>query len=119
MKLIKNNPQIADNAIENISLISDSLLSISICNEKDLLNVSLRISSFYRSEILILKFINVMEYSFYYNNRYSFYNIESYKVLQTTDNHYYLSLDPCERIDGISENDQDFILSERLEIFIE
>ena len=119
MKLLKKNPQIDGNAIDDISLVSDSLLSIYIYSEMDLLNINLKIQSFYRKETLILKFINVLEYHLYYNNSYSFYNIENYKVLKTSDNKYYLSLDPDESIDGISKSDQDFIVSERLEIYVE
>ena len=119
MKKIEKKPIISGNSIVNISLISRKLLSISIYKEFNILNIDIKICDFYEKEIFILKFLNVLEYSFYYNSKYIFYNIENYKIAKTLDEKYYLSLDPDDSIDGISENDQDFILSEKLEFYIE
>lgn len=119
MKLLKSNPQIANNEIEGINLISNSLLSIFIYNEGGTVNINAKIRNIYNNEILIMKFMKVLEYNFYYNNKYLFYNIETYKVLKDCNNNYYLSFDPDESVDNISTNDQDFILAGELVIFIE
>jgi hypothetical protein len=60
--------------------------------------------------ILKLRFLEIKEYSFYWNSKYNFYYIETYKLLKKNDL-FYLSFDPEDETTlDISENDQDFIL---------
>jgi hypothetical protein len=120
MKLTKKNPQISDNAIGEISLISTFLSSINIYIDKnDVLNIEIKAHNIYTKKMLVLRFINVSEYCFYHNSKYIFYNVENYKFLKNQDDMYYLSLDPDENVDGISKDDQDFIISDEFEFFSE
>ncbi|MGN6395783.1 MAG: hypothetical protein ACTHMI_09475 [Mucilaginibacter sp.] len=60
--------------------------------------------------VLRLRFTEIKEYSFYWNSRFSFYNVETYKLIKK-ENLFYVSFDPeDETLLDISGNDQDFIL---------
>lgn len=64
-------------------------------------------------EKILLRFIDVIEFSFFHNNNYVFYNVEDVKFIKNVDNQFYLSLDPSTQ-DGISERDQDYIVSKSI-----
>jgi hypothetical protein len=61
-----------------------------------------------------LSFIDVLEYSFCWNANYGFYNVESYKFLKL-DKGFYISLDPVDGSDELSDDDKDIILSKEVE----
>ena len=61
-----------------------------------------------------VRFINVTEYEFYWNNTYRFYTVERYKFFKS-DKGFYISLDPADESDEISDNDQDIIISKEIE----
>lgn len=100
--------------INNDSLVSTIIEEIKLNNDKfGELQIKIVISNFskksYFSKITLL-FSNIMEFSFYYNSSYAFYNVENYKLL-CFNNQVYLSLDPDTNIDDRSTSDSDFILA--------
>lgn len=63
---------------------------------------------------VLIRFIDVFEYSFYYNSDYIFYNIERYKFFSKNKNNFYLSLDPFDETSEISDKDQDYIFAKEV-----
>ena len=67
-------------------------------------------------EFVRMTFSGINEFSFYYNNKHVFYNVEDFKFLVTRDGLFYLSLDPDRSQDGELQTDQDFIKAGYVEI---
>lgn len=114
MECIGKNDQLINALSGDLSLLSSKLYKIDIHSDfnKELI-VELYIELLYARENKFMKmvFSGIEEYSLYYNHNHYFYNIESYKFINT-GNRYYISLDPYFEKDGlISAKDQDFILS--------
>src|SRR5476649_1164686 len=115
----------------NLEIQGDEVISI-LKNENSLLDVSLisftcsqsddgmhlemvfcaRNNAFYKKAKL--KFSGIVEFGFYYSNKYVFYNIESIKLLRCEDGLYYLSLDPDEENSAASSSDQNFVKSKKI-----
>ena len=95
-----------------ISLVEDSLVG-------DSLNISIYFQLMKRTKTdikVLLIFKEVIEYSFYHNSKYSFYYVEELKFFET-EGKFYFSGDPY-HTEGVSENDNDFIMSRELEGYI-
>jgi hypothetical protein len=101
---------------EDNSLISGKIIKIEIKSEK-FLSISITLELMYSKQFkwAQLKFVNVEEYLFYYSKEHIFYNIERYKFFRCLDGRFYISLDPADENEEISEEDQDFILSLEVE----
>ena len=65
-------------------------------------------------KVLKIHFTDIIRYQFLYSNNYQFYNVESYKFFKS-ENGYYMSLDPFDESEEISEEDEDLILCENIE----
>ncbi|MES2376423.1 MAG: hypothetical protein V4553_07585 [Bacteroidota bacterium] len=63
---------------------------------------------------LKISFVDVSEYSFYWDASRHFYNVERYKFLKS-ENGYYISLDPFDESQKLSNEDQEIILSKSIE----
>jgi hypothetical protein len=63
---------------------------------------------------LKLRFIDVIEYGFYWNASYGFYYVERYKFFKN-EKGFYMSLDPADETDNPQGDDQDIILSKNIE----
>ena len=61
-----------------------------------------------------IHFTGITKYQFLYTNNHNFYTVESYKFFMS-DQGYYLSLDPFNELDEISDEDEDSILCENIE----
>lgn len=116
--------EITSNATEifskNNSLISTVLEEMKLYrNEYGELQIEIIISNFSKksdfSKINLI-FNDIVEFNFYYNSDYNFYNIEKYKLLYINEE-IYISLDPDEEIIERSKLDSDFILAKKLELF--
>lgn len=87
-------------------------------NDKEclIIDVYLELIHSQRSKNLKIRFIDVKEYSLYYEaNRY-FYYIETFKFLKYNDI-FYISFDPVDESEMISEEDQDYIKASSIEGF--
>ena len=95
------------------SILDAVLKRIAIFTEGETLMVELefemRASSDYHR--VILKFVDVSEYSFYHNDTYLFYNIEHFKFLRLANGLYYISLDPHDEAKALSNEDQDLVVA--------
>ncbi|WPO81967.1 hypothetical protein SD427_14495 [Chryseobacterium sp. JJR-5R] len=107
--------------IKENSLVSTKIEEINL-NKDELgeLKISITISGFSRksdySKINLL-FSDIIEFKFYYTHIYNFYNVENVKLLHI-DDCIYLSFDPDISDDKKSDDDSDFILAKKLELFI-
>ncbi|MBD1365330.1 hypothetical protein IDJ77_16050 [Mucilaginibacter sp. ZT4R22] len=64
-----------------------------------------------------LRFVNVLEYSFYWNAEHHFYYVERYKFFKT-EKGFYISLDPVDENDSPSDDDGDVIISKSVEGYL-
>ncbi|MEO6284514.1 MAG: hypothetical protein ABIN80_07830 [Dyadobacter sp.] len=102
------------------SLISGELKRFSVYRQNERLLLDLDITLLYSKKFkdVTLRFIDVLEYSFYYKNHNSFYYIEDYKFFVTAEQAY-ISLDP---VDGsgneIDPNDNDFVIAKELKVYV-
>jgi len=64
-----------------------------------------------------LEFNDVLEYGFYYNSDYIFYNVESFKFFNHDNLFYYLSMDPVDEKNTISDKDQDFVKAKAIRCY--
>lgn len=115
MKHIGENEELLKFLSGEYCLISSVLYKVNLYSE----NGELIVECFFKlgnkniDSLIKLKLEGVKEYSFYYNSDYFFYNIESLKFFKA--NHLmYLCLDPFGEIETISQKDQDFVLSDKV-----
>ena len=76
--------------------------------------LSLRDSSEFSTAQFV--FTDVKMVGFFYSNDYVFYNVENVKFMSSPEGYFYLSLDPDESEQGLSDDDQDFVLAGGLEV---
>jgi len=79
------------------------------------INFNMRPSSDYQK--VQFKFVGCKGYSFSYSEDYYFYNVELLKLFQGEDGLFYISFDPCDEIEVISDEDQDFILCREISAY--
>ncbi|CAA7195245.1 hypothetical protein [Chryseobacterium potabilaquae] len=115
---------ITKNAVEIFmsenSLISTSIEEVKLNNDEfGELKIQITISGFSKKSKYLkinLLFSEIIEFKFYYSNIYNFYNIENLKLLHINDQ-IYISFDPDDGDNEKSEDDSDFILAKKLELF--
>jgi hypothetical protein len=119
MKLIGKNVELIQFLEGDFSLISSKISRLDIYKENEDVSIEVEIELLYskKEKKLKLKFIDIIEYSFYYNSQYIFYNIEDYKFFIENDI-VYVSFDPFDQEVHISLEDQDFIKSKSVEGYI-
>ena len=112
MQLIETGDKLINALSYNLSLISSQLYKVCIYNEDNLLYIDVGVELMYKNENnrILLRFVDVKEYSFYYSSHRIFYNIEAYKFFKSGDL-YYASFDPVDESEVIADNDQDYIKS--------
>jgi aspartate-semialdehyde dehydrogenase len=110
MELIAEGIHVMESLSNEESLISGELKRISVYHQNNQLNIDLNIKLLYSKKYdeIILKLVNVSEYSLNYNSSNNFYFIEEYKFFNN-DGDIYLSLDPVNGSDYVDTNDNDFI----------
>jgi hypothetical protein len=65
-------------------------------------------------EKLRLEFRGIKEFTFYYDETTAFYYVERYKLFHTADGDYYLSMDPYDEEENISEEDQGIVRAKKI-----
>jgi hypothetical protein len=115
----KKNDSLIESFSDKFNILDASICSISVHsnNTDPVIDINLKLS-YPQNTYMKLSFFGIKEYCFYWNEKFTFYNIEYYKLLKTDDNMFYISFDPNNEESGISKDDQDFILSENIEGFI-
>jgi hypothetical protein len=95
--------------------IHDSSVSRLDIYQSDQLNINIYFNSIVKhAKQLKIHFSGIIRYQFLYNDSHHFYNVERYKFFKTEDG-FYLSLDPFDESEEISENDEDLILCTNIE----
>jgi hypothetical protein len=119
MRLIAEGKEAVELIKNSESLISGKLKKISIYTTQGRLFVELDVELPYSNLIsaALIQLRDVVEYSFYYHVRTSFYNIEDY-IFSVDGEYIYLSLDPVNGSRGEpDENDNDFVLARDMAIY--
>jgi hypothetical protein len=119
MIYFKSDLDLIQGLSKSYSLISSIVQKINIYSNIDdeaEIEITIKLTNSLEEKILLLRFIDVIEYSFYYNNEYNYYNIEIIKFFQIGET-FYLSLDPENENEIISNADQDFILCKSVKGF--
>jgi len=65
-------------------------------------------------EKLRLEFRDIKEFAFYYDDTTAFYYLECYKLFPTADGDYYLSMEPYDEEEKLSEEDQGIIRAKEI-----
>lgn len=100
----------------NLTLLDATINKFEIQELDHVLQISIKFHLSRRTKAditVLLIFKDVVEYGFYHNNKHNFYNVEELKFFET-EGKFYFSGDPY-HTKGISENDNDFVLSKELE----
>jgi|ERR1700754_1351501 len=119
MKSIGENSEVINYFVGNLSLLDAEInkYEIHLVNHVLEINIYFQLSRRTKEDIrVLLTFKDVVEYNFYHNSNYIFYNVENLKFLET-ERGFYFSSDPY-HTDGVSENDNDFVMSKGLEAFL-
>ena len=118
MKLVAENDLVLSYLSGSLSLLSGQLMEMRVYLKQQLLTIDLDVRLIYAegNSLHKLRFTDVVEYSFYHNSDYIFYNIAIFKFLKI-GGLFYLSLDPENESNNRSENDQDFILSKSVSVY--
>jgi hypothetical protein len=119
MLIIEKQEELINKLQGSLSLISSRLLKIIVYKQNELLCIDVEAELIYKKHDnkILLKFIDVTEYSFFYTSNRFFYNVEIYKFFKTRDL-FYISFDPIDEIEMISEDDQDYIKAHSVEGYI-
>ena len=95
---------------KDFSLLSSRITKYVVYEDDGLICMDLYFRLVYPKGLLLkMTFKDVKEYSFYWNSNYYHGIIENFKYIQH-DGLHYISFDPDEEVDAVSEADQDFIL---------
>ncbi|MCC6287042.1 MAG: hypothetical protein IT249_04090 [Chitinophagaceae bacterium] len=118
MQLLATQEDLVNILHGNLSLISAQILKIVIYVDNDLVCIDIEIILLYpkkqSNNSLILKFIDVQEYSLYYLSHRIFYNIEIVKFFKY-GSLFYISFDPIDEKEEVDDEDQDFIKAKFIE----
>lgn len=118
MQLIQSNDGLIAVMKDDLSLISAQILRISIYDSSNLLSIDVELKLRYRkdSNKILLRFAGVEEYSLYYHSHWIFYNVEIVKFF-AYDNGFYISFDPVDESETISDEDQDYVKARSVQGF--
>jgi hypothetical protein len=119
MILIGQQEEVVNKLQGEFTLLSSSLQRINIYRRDQVLCIDIEIELAYkkRESSILLRFVDVLEYSFLYRSHRYFYNVEIFKLLKT-ENIFYVSFDPVDEVEEISEDDQDYIKSTTIECYL-
>lgn len=103
--------------MNDIYLRDTSVESISIYKEDYILYIDIVFKAVSNTTAFLkLRCIDVVKYNFLWDSDYSFYNVSHYKLLKDNEL-FYISLDPYEENDEISELDNDFLLCREMKVW--
>ena len=106
--------------IEENSLLDTVIDKIWVCrNPKGNVEIKLTFSNFRinsRFERIQLIFDDVVRFYFCHGEEHIFYIVSNYKFMQLADGVFYLSLDPDNSTEQLSDDDLDYIYSKKLKL---
>jgi hypothetical protein len=119
VQLIYSDQELVSNFIDNNSLLDGKIEKIEIfqANSSVSINIyfAMRPSSDFKK--IILQFSGCKQYGFSYSDDYFFYNVELVKFFQTEEGLFYVSFDPYDELEKVSDKDQDFVLSSNVSAY--
>ena len=100
------------------TLVSASVNELRVFEISESLSVDVDVTLLYskKEKKYRIRFEDVVEYEFYHHNNRYFYYIVNLKFFKE-GNFYYISLDPDDSINTRSEDDNNFILSSKIQAF--
>lgn len=117
MEIIETQDRLLNILSGNLSLVSSRLTKVCIYDEDNRLCIDVGLELMYNrkgNNKILLKFIGVEEYSFYYSSHRIFYNVEIYKFFKSGEL-FYVSFDPVDESEVVSDDDQDYIKAKSIE----
>jgi hypothetical protein len=117
MKKIGNGETLINFFTEERSLVSSKVYRIDIFLKDEDLSIDLYLELLGSKNRVKISFCGIKEYSFYHHSDYIFYNIETVKFFKSSEG-IYISLDPIDERECISDEDKDYIFSNEVEGFI-
>ena len=119
MKQIASDEELVDVLVGHNSILDAVMTHLSIYEEHDQLTVCMEFAMRPKSDFekIRLKMLGVSEYGFYYKDDTVFYNVERFKFFVTREGGFYLSLDPIDDSDNVSDEDQDFVFGKHVVAF--
>jgi len=114
----KNDELLKYLSLHKLYILDSELFKIDIFEKGNTPSIELYFKLSNKSKLLKVKFTNVKEYSFYYRSDHYFYNVERCKFFKK-DDLFYLSVDPYNEAEEINDEDQDFILCNEIEGYIQ
>lgn len=117
--LIGKQEEIVNKFQGEFTLLSSSLDSINIYRRDHVLCIDVKLQLAYKKgeNNILLRFVDVLEYSFFYRSNRFFYNVEIFKFFKA-ENIFYVSFDPVNEDENMSDEDQDYIKATSVEGFL-
>lgn len=116
MELLSRNSHLLNALHGNLEIRDSQILGINIYEINGVVFIEVRIELL-REKVnkrLLLKFSNVTLYAFFWKGSSYFYYIERYKFFENAGK-YYISFDPVDEEDAVSDEDNDFLLADSVE----
>ena len=99
------------------TILDTEIKSIKLYSDEDnliIVDVVLKMREKSQFDILKLSFIDVEKYAFDHSKEYNFSDVEQVKFFETKEQKYYICFDPYDEAPVILDNDNDFILSNKI-----
>ena len=116
MRLFGKNQEAIAYLTGKFRLLDAELIEVRIYKVNYLVDIDIHFQLTGSKLIVMLRFIDIIEYAFYHNNKHDFYCLATVpKFIINNNQEVYLSLDPDEMSTEPIESDNDIILSKGLE----
>ncbi|MCD7932948.1 MAG: hypothetical protein LUH15_17235 [Tannerellaceae bacterium] len=100
-----------------VNILDGEIIGVEVYKKNDILIIDVSVKLTGKTESFIkLSFVNIKEYSFYWKNDIYFYTISDYTFIREHD-FVYISFDPYDNTNKISEKDNDFIYAKNVEVY--
>ncbi|WP_179953951.1 hypothetical protein [Denitrobaculum tricleocarpae] len=111
MELIAENDALLEHLQGNNSLLDSVIEKIEITGDLDQVTVSvwLKMRPSASKDKIKIRFERCKSYDFTFSDSYVFYNVERIKLFRTNENLFYVSFDPFDEIETVSDKDTDVI----------
>lgn len=115
MKLLATDKNVIEALSGENSLLDGNIEKIEIFQYKSIcINIYFQMRESSSYERVLLKIEGCQEYNFSYSDEYDFYTVELIKFFQESEKQFYISFDPYDGEETISESDQDFIIFKKI-----
>ena len=114
MKIEIRNKDVFDFFNDKQTLLSSSVKRLEFENRNEGLVIRINFLLQYpKGKLIAIEFNEIINYSLNLSDSTDFYNVESVKFFEN-DSSFYISLDPYDENETISDKDNDFILAQKI-----